>query len=349
MGADSGPAAPRQQQQQPSFSLLLVQHAILRELNERASSGSSESADRLSMEEPWHCGGLQELGACSSLCCSLEAVELSLQCAGQVALLLPPCAWLPLVAIHLGLQGETSLYISKKEAALAAAGAERTGEEDKCESAEKRFVHQFPEAYRSIVQSIGLRGTAARRLKQPVLAANVEISAAATGNLCTSGARKQALLLLARLLRGLQYGGHELAAGQLDLQQHTQRGADVREIYKLGEHEVWLLVRIIEHAQAGGSARAWPTVAAAVTEDGDELRPYVAAPLLQLLLAAGDLCRVEAKRLFAAALLQQVDPRSHPDIAKATVGRDSLKREILQLSSSSVFLDLAAKRYFNAL
>lgn len=322
---DGGPPAPRQQQQQVSPLLLLVQHAMLRELNSSSDiSGSSRSG------EPWHSRGLQELGACSSLCCSLEAVELSLCCAGHVALLLPPCAWLPVIAVHLGLQHEARLYVHRKEAALAAAAAEGAREQEPrsgpaASLAERDFLQRFPGGYNSVVQTLGL-GTANARRQQPgaAAAATAGVSVAITGNLCSSEAKKQALLLLARLLRGLSvHQKHCEPAAQLQQQRREERAmGKFRGPYGLGEEELWLLVRVIEHVQAGGSSRGMLTASVpteATADDSDELIPYIAAPLLQLVLSAGGLCRFEARKLFAASLLQQVDVRSHPEIAKAAV------------------------------
>lgn len=330
IAVDTVPGAARpQHQHQGSPLLLLVQHGTLRDLRKSEVTCSSP-------EEPWHCGGLQELGACSSLCHSLEAVELALRCAGLVALLMPPCAWLPLIAVHLGLQNEARLYAHRKQEALCAddetgltevqADRKRTN----AEMAERDFLQQLPGGYRSIAEMVELDGSKASRQAQKAPKTATAVHHIATkGHLCSMEARKQAVLLLARLLRGLQAHQDEVKASEQS-QRHIGRDAtDSRGDYELGEQELWLLVKIIEHLQPFGSTGtdSWQTAAAAgsaaAADDNDELLPYLGAPLLQLLLAGGSLCSREAHKLFAASLMQHVHPRSHHELAKATVRAQS--------------------------
>ncbi|CDJ35914.1 LOW QUALITY PROTEIN: uncharacterized protein EMH_0002080 [Eimeria mitis] len=82
IGEGRPPGNRQDEQHQWSPLLLLVQHAILREI--KGENEASNDCNSTNVSEPWHRGGLQELGACSSLCNSLEAVELALQCAGQL-------------------------------------------------------------------------------------------------------------------------------------------------------------------------------------------------------------------------------------------------------------------------
>ncbi|KAL8274934.1 hypothetical protein Esti_001134 [Eimeria stiedai] len=325
--AGGGSVEPKQQQQfhQGSPMLLLVQHAVLRELRgEEVLAGSASS-------DPWHCEGLQELGACSALCCSLQALEVSVHCAGLIAKLLPPCAWLPLVAAHLGLQREAVLYANSKEAALAAAFGNAADSDIDAEAAsfptaELKFLEQFSGGYKSVVETIGLSGTATRRPRKKDEPLTSKLFTGKRRHVCSVEAKQHALLLLARMLRSVK----------LPVEQHEQQlqgdhqvisvAAGFRGEYELGEEEIYLLVQIIEQMQAGGNTNfsasapaASVTAAAAVAQDNGELLPYVAAPLLQLLHAGGSLCKLEAKRLFAAALVQRVDSRSHPEIATAAV------------------------------
>lgn len=313
---EGGPPASRQdEQQQASALLLLVQHSILREMNIQSVAGSVCNGD--SVNEPWHRGGLQELGACSSLCNSLEAVELALQCTGQVALLLPPCCWLPLIAVHLGLQKEVHLYIQDKERALAIAVAEKTERQVEMRSEgaaqeEKEFLQMFPGGYKFVVDTLGLNAPKHfQNQHMTALGAAPGKTSSAVKHICSSESRKQALLLLARLLRGLKRynrneGQQEVKKQQVHMgvAKETHRG-----VYSLGREELWLLVRIIEQVQGPECGT-----------DSEDNMPFTAALLLQLLHAAGELCQMETKSLFAAALLQQVDCRSHQEIAREMVG-----------------------------
>ncbi|CDI74628.1 hypothetical protein, conserved [Eimeria praecox] len=316
----------KDEQQQWSPLLLLVQHAILREISSKCIADSDCNGSNV--VEPWHRGGLQELGVCSALCNALEAVELALQCTGQVALLLPPCSWLPLIATHLGLQKEVHLYIKDKEKALAAGVAEGTEEKisicsDVASQEEKEFLHRFAGGYRFVVDTLGLNSPKYIRSQQRTTQASTAgKSPSVVAYMCSSESRKQALLLLARLLRGLR-PHNERGGTPQERTQHELMGeakAAQQRVYGLGKEEVWLLVRIIEQAQG-----------AEYGSDNDETMPFTAALLLQLLRAAGELCQMEAKSLFAAALLQQIDTRSHPDITREAVQHFAL----LTMSCSS--------------
>ncbi|KAL8451767.1 hypothetical protein Emed_001783 [Eimeria media] len=325
--AGGGIVEPKQHQHfhQGTPLLLLVHHAVLRELRgDEVPTGSASS-------EPWNCEGLQELGACTALCCSLQALELSVHCAGLIAQLLPPCAWLPHVAAHLGLQREAVLYTTSKEAALAAAigtsaDSGTDAEAASASTAVRKFLEHFPRGYKSVVELLGLREVATQRPQKKVDHLDSKLISGKKGHACSVEAKQHALLLLARMLRSLKLPVEELEQplGRNDQGRYVAAGS--RGEYELGEEELFLLVRIIEQMQAGGNSKrdtlapaAAVTAAAAVAEDNGELLPYVAAPLLQLLLAGGPLCKLEAKRLFAAALVQGADSRSHPEIAKAAV------------------------------
>ncbi|KAL8424731.1 hypothetical protein Efla_001320 [Eimeria flavescens] len=320
-----GSTQQRQQQQnnQGPPLLLLVQHAIQREL-----SGAVDVPHRDS-SEPWHCEGLQELGACSSLLCSLQALELSVHCAGLVAMLLPPCVWLPLIAAHLGLQQEALLYISRKKAALSA-GAVKTAEQteadkaDAAAEAELRFLEQLPRGYNSVIEALGLNG--GTKISTQQRAEALAFTGTPAGNmrhLSSTKEKQHALLLLARMLRSLRLPEeHPHSAEQEALQRSVLSG--FRGVFRIREEELALLVGMVEQVQAAGEGKSnlsqsATAAAAAAVDDSGELLPFVAAPLLQLLYAGGRLCKVEAKRLFAASLVQRVDSRSHPEIAKATV------------------------------
>ncbi|KAL8443209.1 hypothetical protein Emag_006037 [Eimeria magna] len=325
--AGGGSVEPQQQQQfhQGTPLLLLVQHAVLRELRGDGRPAGSASS------EPWNCEGLQELGACSALCCSLQALEVSVHCAGLIAKLLPPCAWLPHVAAHLGLQREAVLYTSSKEAALAAAIGKATdsgtdAEAASATSAVQRFLKQFPAGYKSVVEIMGLSETATQKPQKQAEHLVCKVFGGKKGHVCSVEAKQHALLLLARMLRSLKLPVKQLEQPLGGNDQGRDVAAGFRGEYELEEEEIFLLVRIIEQVQAGGDTNcktsapaASATAAAAVAENNGELLPYVAAPLLQLLLAGGSLCKLEAKRLFAAALMQGVDCRSHREIATATV------------------------------
>lgn len=311
-----GPPGSRQDdQQQWSPLLFLVQHGILREINSRRNPGSDCSSS--DSREPWHRGGLQEMGACSSLCNTLEAVELALHCTGEVALLLPPCSWLPLIASHLGLQRDAHQYIRDKEKVLANAVDDETEQKismwsDLASHEEKVFLGRFPGGYQFVVNALGLNSPrCVRDQRRADYKANAGKAISATTHMCSSESRKQALLLLSRLLRGLKpYNEHgRKRQGQ---KPHENKGdAKIYHsgAYVLGRIELWLLVRIIEQVQGTECGR-----------DNDEIMPFTAVLLLQLLHAAGELCQLEAKSLFAAALLQQIDPRSHKDITREAVG-----------------------------
>ncbi|KAL8438642.1 hypothetical protein ACSSS7_000075 [Eimeria intestinalis] len=326
-----GSVEPKQQQQlhQGSPLLLLVQHAILRELKgEQSFAGNASS-------EPWHCEGLQELGACSALCCSLQALEVCVHCAGLIAKLLPPCAWLPLVAAHLGLQRQAVLYTNRKEAAGGAPASMGADTDVDAEAAsattpEGRFLEQFPRGYKSVIEMIGLSEAAPRRPQKKAEPLTSKLIAGKKGHkkghVCSVEVKQHALLLLARMLRSVKLPVEQQDQSPQGDDQKRPVAAGFRGEYELGEDELFLLVQIIEQTQAGGNINCSPsapaasvTAAAAVAQDNGELLPYVAAPLLQLLHAGGSLCKLEAKRLFAAALVQRVDSRSHPEIATAAV------------------------------
>ncbi|XP_026190899.1 uncharacterized protein LOC34618803 [Cyclospora cayetanensis] len=309
--ADTGSSVPRQQQQ-GSPLLLLVQHAMVRELDDKNSSGLTCNRSDI---EPWHCGGLQDLGVCSSMRIALEAVELSLQCAGQIAIQLPPCTWLPLIVTHLGLQEDAQLYICRKQKTLESSTVESTNQQSTdrpsaTTEVELSFVRKFSGGYPQIVEMMGLGTSGLRKRAQRTASTSACGSRVlAKGHLCSIEMKKQAWLLLARLLRGLKL--QQKIQGCQTSQQAGQHITDARGAYTLGEDELWLLMQTIEHSQSFEASR----------ENNEAILPYVAAPLLELLRVAGDSCRSEAKRLFAAALLQQVYSQSQVDIARATVQR----------------------------
>lgn len=336
-----GQQGRQQQQEQCSPLLLLVQHAVLRELRNRdsdVSSGNHTTGE-------WHRGGLQELGACSSLCCSLEAVELVLQCTGKVALLVPPCCWLPIIATHLGLQQEVQMYISRKQDALTAATVDIVADQQAIRpldeiQAEKEFLRRFDGGYKYLVDTV-LHSEKRLRGKQNL----EEPAASGTSSVCSFEARKQALLLLARLLRGLK--PHYMQQNQPQQNHQGDATSAFCGVYGLCKEEVWLLVRVIEHVQGTKSGKA-PNRApgtTAVDDDSDKVMPFLAAPLLQLLRAAGSLCQLEARNLFAAALLQQIDPRSNQELAKAVVWRFSHSRIFFQ-GHNSISIKVAIKLRF---